>query len=145
VTPPETNVERLEALFEDLSEAGIDALLERVEEICDPDVEFSPAMARQLEGEGTYRGFEGVRTYFAETKEVLSDLRYTDGEFRAIGDDVLLVYARLLARGRGSDLPIEQELGVVCEFRDGLIRRYTAYITRDEALRAAQEAAGAQA
>jgi ketosteroid isomerase-like protein len=52
---------RLNRLFEGFNRRGVEAVIE----VCDPEVEWSPALAAG-DGDATYRGHEGVRRYFAE-------------------------------------------------------------------------------
>ena len=42
--------------------------------------------------------------------------------------------------GRGSDVPVGQDLGLVYEFRDGLVMRLTAFGSHEEAMSTAMEA-----
>jgi ketosteroid isomerase-like protein len=122
------------------SEAG-DAL---IEEIFDPQVEFSPWLAREVE-QRTYRGHEGMRTFFRELNEILEGLRYDPPEYRAVGDDVIVVFTRLAGAPRHSAVPIGNDLGLVYEFRGGLVRRLTAFGSHEKALEAAEELQRAQA
>ena len=57
-------------------------------------------------------------------------------EVRDLGDSVL-VLAEFRATGKGSGAEVEQSIGYLFEFEDGLIRRASAYLTPEEALEAA--------
>jgi ketosteroid isomerase-like protein len=126
--------------FHDAFESGgVEAAERLVDEMFDPEVEFSPLLAREVEGR-TLRGREELRTFFLELDDALGGIRYADTDFRPLGDDVIVQLTRLIGKGRGSAVEIGQDLGVVYEFQDGLVRRMTAYGSHDEALSAAREA-----
>jgi ketosteroid isomerase-like protein len=74
-------------------------------------------------------------------QEVWSELRWEPLEFTDLGDAVL-VEARILAVGRGSDLPIEADETDVFWFRDGKIARLQGFATKEEALEAVRASAG---
>jgi ketosteroid isomerase-like protein len=117
---------------------GLEAAVELIPEVFDPDVEFSPWLAREVEHR-TYHGHEGLRTFFQELQDMLGDVRYAPPEFHPLSDDVIVVLTRLEGVGRGSDVPVGQDLGLVYEFSGGLVTRLTAFGSHDEAMRAAEE------
>ena len=136
----EANIESLRRLYEVSESDGREAAEDLIDEIYDPEVEFSPLLAREVEGR-SYHGLDGMRTFFGELRDALGDYHYELPEYRAVGDDLVVVLTRLVGTGRGSNVPISQELALVCEFEGGLVRRLTAYSTREEGLKAAQELA----
>ena len=117
---------------------GLAAAVELIPEVFDPDVEFSPWLAREVEHR-TYHGHEGLRTFFGELQDMLGDVRYAPPEFHPLSDDVIVVLTRLEGIGQGSDVPVGQDLGLVYEFRGGLVTRLTAFGSHEEAMRSAQE------
>ena len=133
------NLELLRRWDDAFKSEGFEAAERLVDEVFDPEVEFSPLLAREVEGR-TLRGREQLRDFFGELNEALEGMRYADTEFRPVGDDVVVMLSRLIGRGRGSSVEIGQDLGSVFEFQDGLVRRMTAYGSHDEALSAAREA-----
>jgi ketosteroid isomerase-like protein len=133
------NLELLGRWNDAFESGGVEAAEPLVDEVFDPEVEFSPLLAREVEGR-TLRGREELRAFFGELNEALEGMRYADTEFRPVGDDVVVMLSRLIGRGRGSSVEIGQELGAVYEFQDGLVRRMTAYGSHEEALAAAREA-----
>jgi ketosteroid isomerase-like protein len=143
MTTPDANIESLRRLYEATERDGREAGEDLIDEIFDPEVEFSPLLAREVEGR-SYHGPDGMRTFFGELREALGEYRYERPEYRSVGDDLVVVLTRLVGTGRGSTVPIGQELALVCEFHAGLVRRLTAYATREEALRAAEELAAAE-
>lgn len=100
------------------------------------DFEWWPALTRAYEGDGCYRGREGVERFIADTSENWDELRGVAEEFRDLGDRVL-VLGRLIGRGRGSGAPVDQPYATVLDFRGDRIVRLRAYFDRMEALRAA--------
>jgi ketosteroid isomerase-like protein len=133
------NIERVRRWNDTYESEGFERAQRLIEEIFDPEVEFSPLLARELEGR-TYHGHDGLRSFFRELNDTLGEIRYENPELHPAGDDVIVLFTRLVGTGRGSTVPLGLDLGMVYEFEDGLVRRLTAYGSRDEALRAAQEA-----
>jgi hypothetical protein len=123
---------------------GLEAVLEMIPEIFDPQVEFSPWLGREVE-QGTYHGHDGLRRYFRELQDMLGEVQYATPEFRPLSDDLIVVFTRLEGAGRSSDVPVGQDLGLVYEFQDGFVVRLTAFGSHKEALDAAKENQGAQA
>jgi ketosteroid isomerase-like protein len=117
---------------------GLEAAIEMIPEVFDPDVEFSPWLAREVEHR-TYHGHEGLRTFFRELQDMLGQVRYAPPEFQPLSDDVIVVFTRLEGVGQVSDVPVGQDLGLVYEFDGGLVTRLTAFGSHDEAMRAAKE------
>jgi hypothetical protein len=122
---------------------GLEAALEIIPEIFDPQVEFSPWLGREVE-HGTYHGHDGLQRYFRELQDMLGQVQYATPEFRPLSEDLIVVFTRLEGAGRSSDVPVGQDLGLVYEFQDGLVVRLTAFGSHEEALDAAKEKQGAQ-
>ena len=117
----------------------LEAALQTIDQIFDPEVEFSPLLAREVESR-TYHGHEGVREFFRDLNDMLGGVSYGPGEYEQLSDDVILLAFEMTGTGRGSSVPLSQELFLVYEFRRGLVRRFTAYGSREEALKAARRA-----
>jgi ketosteroid isomerase-like protein len=136
------NLETVQRWYAQTSEAyaegGLEASLALIPEIFDPQIEFSPWLAREVEHR-IYHGHEGLRTFFQELRDMLGDVRYAPAEFQPLSDDLIVVFTRLEGVGRGSEVPVGQDLGLVYEFRDGLVVRLTAFGSHEEALSAAKE------
>jgi ketosteroid isomerase-like protein len=138
----DANVEKLREWFDVLGgEVGLAALLPLIESSCTEDVEFSPIIGREVEGLEPIQGKDGVRGYFEQLATVFPGFTYQDAEFQQVGDDVVLVDARLVGSGRGSAVPIAQEFSLVYEFREGLISRFVSFSSHDQALELAREVA----
>jgi ketosteroid isomerase-like protein len=107
----------------------VDSLLE----LMDEDVEFMPvgttSLVRQTE---SYRGHEGIRTYFEDVARVWQELRVIPARYRTAGPYVLVlgsVYARD-AEGNLTDIPT----GWIWKLRGGKLIWGRTYASRKEAL-----------
>jgi ketosteroid isomerase-like protein len=100
-----------------------------------PNLEWFPSLDRTVE-RGSYRGREGIETYFEHIRDPWEELRVLGDEFCDLGDRVL-VLGRAEGRGRGSGVPVDTPHGFVVEFRGGKFSRFRAYLDHGEALRAA--------
>ena len=69
-------------------------------ELCDPSMEFFPAVTAEAVGrEAPYGGEAGLRDYLADVATVWEELQITPAEVEAHGDS-LLVRGRVYARSR---------------------------------------------
>jgi ketosteroid isomerase-like protein len=126
----ETNLELARRAYESWSAGDIDAMLETAT----PDVEFVPAIAAGVEG-GSVNGPDQVRHFFADLKETWETFRLQVDEFREVGDRVIGV-GRLTAKGRGSELELDQPIYSVLWF-DGKVARMQSFLDREAAEAAA--------
>ena len=140
----ERNLAAVRKLYDAYEAGGLDAGYTVLDEVMDPEVEFSPWMAREVE-QRVFRGPEGVRSFLDELGETLGDLRYDNPEYRQVSDGVVVVFTRLTGIPRGGATRVGNDLGFVFELRDGLVTRYTAYGSHDEAVEAAHELVSAEA
>ena len=148
MTAAEGNLETLRRWYAHTRDAyktgtDLEGALTLIPEIFDPQVEFSPWLAREV-AHRTYHGHEGLRRFFEELRDMLGAVRYAPEEYEPLSDDLIVVFTRLEGVGRGSAVPVGQDLGLVYEFQDGLGIRLTAFGSHEEALNAAKEMQGAQ-
>jgi ketosteroid isomerase-like protein len=130
----QANVDAVLASLDGWNRGDVDAWLEGAH----PDIEWISEISRQVEGTATvYRGFEGMRRYWDEWRELWSvEIRVT--ETVDLGDTVV-AFADVHTRGGASGIDLERPVAYVFEFgADGLVRRARAYFDRDEALAAAR-------
>jgi ketosteroid isomerase-like protein len=139
VTARQRNLACLRRWSETFYSEGFEGAEQIVDQVFDPEVEFSPLLAREVEGR-TCRGRDELRAFLRELNDTLGNIRYTPPEYHPVDDDVIVLLTRMVGTGRGSAVPIAQDLGMVYEFRDGLVWRVTAHGSHDEALDAAREA-----
>jgi len=124
------NVARIRAAIERWNAGDRTAPLEDI----DPEVEIRTGIGDAFQGE-PFRGHEGARQWLAgldenfETWEILMD------ECREQGN-VVLVLGGVRAKGRGSGIELEQEIGWVYEFRDDKMIRLHTYYDREQAIAA---------
>jgi ketosteroid isomerase-like protein len=120
----------------DLVERGDrDGLRRLVAEIARPDCEWKPLIGEAVEG--IYRGPDGFVAFFDDLLGSF-EVRYEDRDLRAVGADGVVTLYRLRLIGRKSGVGVDQEMGAVFEFEDGLLRRGQAYPSRADALAAAE-------
>ncbi len=77
MTAREANLEVLRRWNDTYQRDGADAALEIVPEVFAAEAEFSPLLAREVEGR-TYHGHEGIRSFFRELNETLRGVQYAD-------------------------------------------------------------------
>jgi hypothetical protein len=130
---------RVEAMFEASSDAiqrrDDESAARLIPEFWHPECEWRPLIAG-VEGTRSYRGHAGVRQFFDDLTSSF-EVNYRDRRFIEVGESVVFLSTMEL-RGRGSDVDVERELGVVYEFDGELIKRATAYESHQAALDAAE-------
>ena len=84
-----------------------------------------------------YRGRQAAKEFWRKTQELFSEIRWEPMTFDDLGR-VVVVELRVVALGRGSNVPIEADETDVFWFRDGAITRIQAFPTKAEALEALQ-------
>ena len=126
------NAEALRVGFESYNRDGLEAIADlfdpEFEAVVPPDVSVEP---------DTYRGAEGIRRYFAAFEGAMEEVRFHVDEVVPMGDQ-LLTNIRLTARGAGTGIEVEQSVWQLWKMRDGRAVRMEAFISREEAERAAR-------
>ena len=127
----EENVEQYYRFADAFNRRDLDASLA----LLDPDVDFAPRSVA-LEGGRSYRGHDGVRTWWESTFTAFSDYVAEIEEVRDVGD---MTFSRLRFRGHGmeSDVPIDEMQWHVVEWRHGSVARLRTLRSESEALEAA--------
>jgi uncharacterized protein len=82
---------------------------------------------------GTYRGLEGVETYWAQWRAAVGQLNFRIEEMIDAGQSVVVV-ARRQGRGEHSGLEVSDRVIQVFEFEEGQCQRVREYYDRDAAL-----------
>ena len=98
------------------------------------DIEWWPALVRMVEG-NSYRGREGIETYFEDIRSTWEELRVLGDEFRDLGGSVL-VLGRVHGSGRGSGAQVEAPTGIIFDFRGVKVSRVRTYLDHADALKA---------
>ncbi|MGA8928001.1 MAG: nuclear transport factor 2 family protein [Solirubrobacterales bacterium] len=104
-----------------------------------PDCEWHPFLTARVEGDPGYHGHNGMRAWFEDVDEMFSEMHVELGRLRQVGDR-LLVLGQMTATGRVSGVVVSSEVAWVMELRDDKLRRGWAYMSHEEAARAAEEA-----
>src|SRR5262245_30188837 len=123
------NVEIVRRAAEHLGRTG-----EPLWELVDPEIELILDQMGLLAG--TYRGHEGVRTFYERLREGFVESQIEIDDLIEAGDTVV-VMCRTRNRGRGSGMTVEQPLAYVAEVHEGRIVRLRVYFRQAEALEAA--------
>ena len=126
----EENVELTKRAYAAFATGGVEATLPYFA----PDAVFHPFP--EWPGDTEYRGHEGFRALFAEWTESFDGFEMPVHEFREVGERVLTL-GETAGRIKASGVPIRQPLGVVLNFRDGMIGGFVSFLTWREALEAA--------
>jgi ketosteroid isomerase-like protein len=123
----------------ELAKRAIDAFnrrdLSAYDDLFTADFEWFSVFAGSVEGV-VYRGREGIERYFGEISDTWEEFRAVAGEYRDLGDRVLLL-GRFEGRGKGSGVPVNAPLGTLYDFRGGKCSRSRVYLDHGEAMRAA--------
>jgi ketosteroid isomerase-like protein len=135
--PERTNADKLRILYEAFNFGGTEAAAPLVPETFHSEVEFNPLEAKGAGGR-TYRGLDGMVSFFGELDQALEGVRYEPPQFHPVGDELVVVFTRLVGSERDTSIPLRQDLALVYEFTDGLVRCVTAYDSPAEALEAAE-------
>ena len=125
----EENVDRYTQIVDAWNGGDIDRLLLFVDERTE--------VSSLLVGiKGTYRGHEGVRSWWHDFHDMFPDWHGEIEDIRAI-DEFILARLRLRGHGRGSGVLVDQVIWHVARWRNGTICRLSSHRTESEALKAA--------
>ena len=102
--------------------------------LCDPDIVFEPQRSAMI---GAYEGYDGIRTFMADTRESFDIFEVQVDEVVDAGDNRALATGSLRIRGRGSRVDATLPAALVVELGpDDRVTRVKDYVHRDDALRA---------
>jgi ketosteroid isomerase-like protein len=130
-----SNAERLDALYERFWKQGD---WHAGAEVMSPDIEWNTMSDDAVLGGTTRYGPRAVNEFFAEWLDAweAADVRW---EITELTPDLLLVRSSLHARGRGSGLDTDAEIGQIWEFENGQAVREHMYRRFEDARAAADE------
>jgi ketosteroid isomerase-like protein len=126
------NVEILEQQYSAFNRRDVDAMTKQWH----PDGRYRSTVAALEGADAVYRGREGIRAYLTSLDELFDGWRVVAAEYVEAGNDRVVSIQHVTARAKRSGVPIDQQLGVVYTFRDGLIISARAYSTPQEAMAA---------
>jgi ketosteroid isomerase-like protein len=110
-------------------------------ELATPDFEFVPAIAASVEG-GSIKGHDAVRRFWADLDETWETFRISADDFREAGGRVMSI-GRLSAKGRSSELELDQPIYTVLWFQGDRIARMQSFLEESAARAAFEESEGA--
>jgi ketosteroid isomerase-like protein len=124
------NLETLRGSYEAFRRRDLQAFMSYM----DPNVEFKSLV---LEVEGAYHGHAGVRSWWESVLTVFPDWSPTIEDAEQVGDRLV---ARVRAEGRatGSGVIRERDIWQVADIRDGRLKSWAFFRTKQEALEAAR-------
>ena len=102
----------------------------------DPNIELILPVISQVEGGDTWRGHEGADRLWDTWQETFPGDYFHVEEIRDLGDRTL-ASLRLRARGARSDVPFDQQIWHVVEWRNNKAVRLESFLNEGEALVAA--------
>ena len=127
-----------------MSEENVDAIRRAVDaanrgdpesafDLLDENVVWEP---RRAGIEGAYRGLEGLRKFWADTRENFELFELHLGDVRDLGDSVLTI-GTIRVRGTGSGAETEVPVAAIWTFEAGRLVHYKDYGEAPAALEAA--------
>jgi ketosteroid isomerase-like protein len=122
------NVEAARRAYEAFNRRDLDSFLA----LMDPEVAFTTRFA----GGGSYRGHDGVRTWWDDLMRVFPDFTVELSDVRDAGD-LTLNAVRVRGHGMGSETPFEESIWQVGRWRDGKAVSWESYGSEREARDAA--------
>jgi ketosteroid isomerase-like protein len=125
------NIELVHQVTAAINRHDIDAVLA----LTDPDGEFIPRLT-EVDGGGSYRGHDGVRSWWENLFGVWPDFKSEVEEVRDLGD-VTVARVRMSGQGIASEVATDQTSWVVNEWRDGKAIWMRVFQSETEALEAA--------
>jgi ketosteroid isomerase-like protein len=112
---PQEKAEVAERVMDAFNRRDVDAFIQPTT----ADFEWFPALGMAVEG-GSFRGREGVETYFEALHATWEEVRLVAENVRDLGQTVLWL-GRIDGRGRGSGVPVDSSMGAVFDFRGGKV------------------------
>jgi ketosteroid isomerase-like protein len=103
--------------------------------LSDAEVEFVSIFAG-MEGR-TYRGYDGLREYFADMRDTWIEFHREIEEIVDAGDEQVVVFFRLRGTARASGVPVDEQVTTVFELKRGRLYRMVVFRDREKALKAA--------
>lgn len=109
---------------------------ELVAEHFHPDVEI--VNIDSLAVTATYRGHDGLRRWWADMEEAISDLRMDVMEITQLDRERFLTIQRMIGTFRTAEIPVDTQWASVLTVSAGRITRAVGYVSKQKALRAVE-------
>ena len=123
-------------LVRQVVEAFRDRDVARLRLLFDEQSEFTSTIGA-LDG-GTYRGRDGIERYTHDLDDVFDEWHSEDERYVDVGDGRVMFFYRIVGRGKGSGVPIDEEAAISWMVRDGKVLRGKVYLDPEEALASVQ-------
>jgi len=107
----------------------------RLRSLFDEQSEFRSVIAG-LEG-GVYRGLDEIEGYMRDVEDAFEDWHSEDEVYVDAGDGRVALVYRIVGRGKGSGVPVDQPIAILWTVREGKIWRGQGYLDPEQALAAA--------
>jgi ketosteroid isomerase-like protein len=107
-----------------------------IQKLWHPEGEFISAVA-DIEGAGGVYGAGEVSRYMDDLDDLFEAWRIEEASYIEADDACVVQVQRVTGRAKGSGAPINQRVGIVWTFRDGLIFRGRVFVMPQDALDAA--------
>jgi hypothetical protein len=130
-----TITERLQAVYDAIERGDREEFRRLTADLMHPDAEWKPLITA-VEG-GGYRGPEGILDFYDDLVGSF-EVSYSDREFRAVGENVVLGLERMRLRGHESEIEQVYAIGVIYELDGDRVRRAQVYDSQDAAIAAAE-------
>jgi ketosteroid isomerase-like protein len=126
---PQESVDTVRRLIAAFNRQDYDAVLE----LADPEIEFHSALVEKQ----AYSGYAGVRQYLETLDSAWSDWHTEDDRFVAAGEDQVLHLYRIVGLGKGSGVPVQQDLAALWIVRAGKVLRGEVFLDQADGFHAA--------
>jgi ketosteroid isomerase-like protein len=129
-------------IIRNLLGAWNDGDLQGIFELTTEDMEWHPLVVTALEGQDqAFRGRDGFREFFESWMATWETWNLHIEGFQEYGDNRILAFTRVHAKGRSSGVELDQEMGHLWELRDGLVHRGWSFLSREDAMASAERVA----
>jgi ketosteroid isomerase-like protein len=138
----QANVELVKAATERITTQGPGTLLDHFDEYFTEDFRWAPITAHTIEG-GAYQGRDGFARYLDDLETTFAGVSIEVPDIGAVGDDTVVVQLLMHARGTESGVPLDLDLYWVLRFEGPKIASGRTFMTREDAMAAAERRAHA--
>jgi len=126
----EENIEIVQRLVE----AFYDRDTETVASILDAEIEFESALVEHK----TYKGMAEMLEYRRDLDDAWAEWRSEGDRFLSAGSDSVVHLYRIMGRGKGSGVPVAQDIAILWTLRAGRVVRGKVLLDQKDALEAAE-------
>jgi ketosteroid isomerase-like protein len=117
-------VRRLVEAFNDRDDEVLASML-------DAEIEFESLTMQ------TYKGSDGLTGYRRNLDDAWAEWRTEGDRFLSAGSETVVHMHRVVGRGKGSDIPVAQDIAILWTLRRGKVVHGRAFLDPQEALKAA--------